>query len=97
MEWQILEVHAENEQVRKVRYKAIYDEIETEGYCYFTESGNVPFEELTEAQIISWVKESFVKDGICTITARLKEQANQLKKQMEVRLPWETKTFKLPI
>jgi hypothetical protein len=96
-EWQILEVHAEDEQVTKVRYKASYEGVETEGYCHFYERGSIPFDELSEVQIIAWVKGSFLEHGVCSVTARLKEQAERLKKQVEVRLPWETKTFKLPI
>jgi hypothetical protein len=100
-EWKIIELHAAKDKITSAKYfieaTSNGNKVETEGYCYFNESGDVPLAEVTEAQVIQWIKELTTVDGVCHITKRLAEQLNYLDTQKKISLPWQPKTFKLPI
>jgi hypothetical protein len=100
-EWKITELHAAGDKITSAKYfieaTDSGNKVETEGYCYFNESGDVPLVNVTEAQVIQWIKESTTVDGVCHITKRLEEQLNYLDAQKKINLPWRPKTFKLPI
>lgn len=68
--------------------------VETEGNWFFQEpSKTVPFENVTEEMVASWVKEQAVIDGKSMIEQRLSEQIDAVKKQTVTVAPWLPQTF----
>jgi len=100
-EWKITELHAAKDKIASAKYfieaTDSGNKVETEGYCYFNEPGDIPLEQITEVQVIQWIKDSTTKDGVCHITKRLEEQLNYLGTQKKVNLPWRPKTFTLGV
>ena len=100
-EWKITELHAAEDKITSAKYfiEATNEDnkVESEGYCYFNGYGNIPLDEITEEQVIQWIKESMTQNGVCHITKRLEEQLNYLDTQKKISLPWQPKTFKLTI
>jgi len=96
--WKILEVHAENDLIVSARYFCSANEndntIETEGWWYFNEpSVKTPFNQVTEAMVIEWVKAETMKDGFNMIEARLSEQLQATEKEKKVTAPWLPQVF----
>jgi hypothetical protein len=89
--WKILGIQADGELVTQARYFASITEndflVETEGNWFFSNPKlTVPFVDVTEDIILSWID----KTGI---EARLAEQLAELKKQKVTVLPWLPQTF----
>lgn len=94
--WKILEIYADQGSITSVKYFCSVTEgdntVETEGYWSFPESGNVPFEEVTEEIIAGWIEESAVVDGKNVIKSRLAEQLKTLSNK-PVPAPWMPQVF----
>lgn len=96
--WQILEVFAEGESLKKVKYllKA-QDEsniVETEGYHQFSEGAVLkPFSEIKEENLIAWLDRDTTKDDLNLIKLNLENQLQALKNSEKVEFPWLANTF----
>jgi hypothetical protein len=89
--WKILGIEADGELITQARYFATATEggftVETEGNWFILEPKlTVPFDDVTEDMIVSWID----KTGI---EARLAEQLAALKKQKVTVMPWLPQTF----
>jgi len=89
--WKILGIEADGELITQARYLAAIKDgdfiVETEGNWFLREPKiTVPFADVTEDMIVSWID----KTGI---EARLAEQLAELKKQKVTVLPWLPQTF----
>lgn len=96
--WSILEISAKNEVIDFARYKTVIENgefsVETEGNWWFTEPTlKVPFVNVTEEMVISWIQKETMKDGVNLIESRLKEQLETLKEQESVIAPWLPQVF----
>ena len=94
--WKILEVSAKDGVITHARYHVTASSenksVETEGNWYFDcPIAKVPFEQVTEEMVASWIETEAVKDGICHITARLQEQLESL--EDKVIPPWQPQIF----
>ena len=99
--WKITDLEAADGVIKSAKYfiEATHgnNKVETEGYCYFREFGDTPLAEVTETQVIQWIKDLTTEEGVCHITQRLEEQLNSIGGQAAVDLPWRPKTFKLTV
>ena len=89
--WKILGIEADGELITQARYFAAITEgdfiVETEGNWFFPEPQlTVPFDDVTEDMIMSWIDKT-------NIEARLAEQLAALKKQKVTVAPWLPQTF----
>jgi hypothetical protein len=89
--WKILGIEATGELITQARYFATITEgglkVETEGNWFIPEPKlTVPFADVTEDMIVSWIDKSGIE-------ARLVEQLAELKKQKVTVLPWLPQTF----
>lgn len=95
MEWKILNLRAINGEVKEVQYLATLTEnglsVQSEGYCYFDDFGGVPFDQLTENQVIGWVAEKMT-----SVEPMLRNQIQNYGMQ-SVALPWTPPTFSVQI
>jgi len=96
--WSILDISANNGFITHAKYKVILTDqdqvVETEGNWWFngTES-KVPFEQVTEEMVASWIEEETMKDGINLIKSRLEEQLNVINSKKTVIAPWLPQVF----
>jgi hypothetical protein len=93
--WKITDMQAVDGVIKAVKYHVQLadggNSVETEGYCYLSGNGGTPVAELTEEQVIGWVKE------VCPeIENVLRMQLNNVQPE-EVALPWRPATFKLSV
>jgi hypothetical protein len=96
--WKILEISAENELITHAKYHcALLDDtniVETEGNWWFKEPlGSIPFSEVTEEMVVSWIENESMKDGQNIIKSRLQEQLELIKKSKSVVPPWKPQVF----
>lgn len=96
--WSILDIFAENDLITYAKYFVIAKEgdlsVETEGNWWFQNPTiKVPFSEVTEEMVVSWIKQETIKDGINLIESRLKEQLDNLEKNASVVAPWLPQVF----
>lgn len=96
MQWKISQVKAEEGVILSAKYHVLCEQdgfkADTEGYWHFTDSrGSVPFEEVTEAQVATWIK----NESKGMIEARLQEQIDALKAEKPSKLPWMMNVFTL--
>lgn len=93
--WKILELYADEGRITSARYHCTAtegdDSVETEGNWDFPESGNVPFDQVTEEMVVGWIEQAAMKDGKSVIKSRLEEQLNNKKKP--VPAPWMPQVF----
>jgi hypothetical protein len=97
-EWKILEVFANNEVITGCRYHLTGTDgdtsVETEGNWYFDcPTPTVPFSEVTEEMIVSWVENSAVKDGQNHIKINIENQIKALNSSKPVVAPWLPQTY----
>jgi hypothetical protein len=90
MEWKILDIEAKDGLITSAKYYVSNGTVDTEGNWYFPESGQVPFEQVTEEMVIKWIKESSMKDGKNIIESRIEEQSEQPVRAVP---PWLPQTF----
>lgn len=98
-EWKILSVQANEEGViTEARYFAsmetVNGKVETEGNWFFREPKlNIPFDSVTEENVIEWIKEETTKDGKNSVEYRLNEQIEALASQRDTVAPWMPQIF----
>jgi len=96
--WKILEIFANDTVITGCKYHLTGTEgeisVETEGNYYFNEpSEKVPFAEVTESTIISWLEQEAIFDGKNHIKLGLEKQINTLKTHKPTVAPWLSDTF----
>jgi len=96
--WKILELKAAGDLITAARYfcAAESDDIsvETEGWWYFQEPKMTkPFANVTEADVIGWIKQQTTQDGKNQVEGRLAAQVEALANQRLVVAPWLPQTF----
>lgn len=88
MDCKILEIEAEDGVITAARYLCSYAGVESEGWWRFQELSVKAFEEISEADVISWV----VREAGDSIQKNLQEQAQRSK--IKTPAPWLPQTFK---
>lgn len=96
--WKILGIKADGDLITQARYFARLENqfaaVETEGNWFFREPKmTVPFDQVTEAMIVEWIKAETMADGKNMIEARLAEQMVNVVKQQDRPLPWAPQVF----
>ena len=96
--WKILEISAENEIITHAKYYVTASEddrlVETEGNWWFQNPVlNIPFADVTEQMVASWIEKETMKDGINLIESRLEEQLIALKSNDIAVAPWLPQVF----
>jgi len=96
--WKILEISAENNVITHAKYKvSLTDQdktVETEGNWWFNGTEiKVPFEQVTEEMVASWIEQETMKDGVNLIKSRLEEQLNVVNSNKTVIAPWLPQVF----
>ena len=89
--WKILEVSAKEGLITKARYKVTFSDentsVETEGNWVFENPVlSIPFSEVTEDLVISWVQKETTKFDENIIESNLQAQANNI--DLSVLFPW---------
>jgi hypothetical protein len=98
--WKILEIFVEGEAITHAKYHVLADDdtntVETEGNWEFDKfSVKTPYAQVTENQVISWIKEGATQYGQNVIESRLEEQLALLGKTKSVVPPWKPPVFTL--
>jgi len=98
--WKILDISVEGEAITHAKYHVLATDdtntVETEGNCEFDKySVKTPYAEVTENQVISWIKEGATQYGQNVIESRLEEQLALLGKTKSVVPPWKPPVFTL--
>jgi len=96
--WSILDISAKDGLITYAKYKVELSDqdqiVETEGNWWFSNPViKVPFDQVTEEMVCSWIEQETMKDGINLIKSRLEEQLNELNKQDSVVAPWLPQVF----
>jgi len=96
--WNILEISSENDVIFHAKYKVTANNddhsVETEGNWWFNNPTlKVPFNEVTEEMVCSWIEQETMKDGINLIKSRLEEQLENLTISKNVVAPWLPQVF----
>lgn len=100
--WQISEVQNNDGLIIRAKYYVIAKEddlsVETEGYWTFNDPKlNIPFDQITEEMIVEWIEKETMRDGVCVIKSRLKEQLDSLTQNQFVPPPWMPQTFSVKL
>ena len=95
--WKIHDIEATDGLITSVKYSVIAREIdtvvETEGNWNFGDPVlRKPFDEVTEEDVIAWVKADSIREAKNIIESRLEEQVIALEKQ-KVIPPWLPQVF----
>jgi len=98
--WKILDISVEGEAITHAKYHVLATDdtntVETEGNWKFDKfSVKTPYAEVTENQVISWIKEGATQYGQNVIESRLEEQLALLGKTKSVVPPWKPPVFTL--
>jgi hypothetical protein len=97
-EWKILEVFANEGVITGCRYHVTGTDdvsVESEGNFYFNEpSEKVPFLDVTEEMIISWIENEAMRDGQNHIKMGIEKQIEALKSHKPTPAPWMPQVFK---
>ena len=96
--WKILGIKADGDLITQARYFVRAENktaaVETEGNWFFREPKmTVPFDQVTEAMIVEWIKAETMIDGKNMIEARLAEQMVNVVEQEDRPLPWAPQVF----
>lgn len=98
--WKILDLFADkNGVVKSARYFVTATDgvntVETEGNADIPTGEIVTsFDQITEAQVIDWVKKVIMQNGENPIELRLQEQLEVLKTQEKTKAPWVKAVYK---
>ena len=95
--WKIHDIDATDGLITQVKYSVVAREldisVETEGYWKFGDPVlRKPFEQVTEEDVIAWVKVDSIRESKNIIESRLEEQVIALEKQ-KVIPPWLPQVF----
>ena len=98
--WKILDISVEGKVITRAKYHVLatdeINEVETEGIWEFDKfNPTTPYAEVTEAQVISWIKDGATQYGQNVIESRLEEQLALLSKSKSVVPPWKPPVFTL--
>lgn len=98
--WKILDISVEGEVITRAKYHVFatddINKVETEGLWDFDKFNPVtPYADVTEAQVISWIKDGATQFGKNVIESRLEEQLALLSKSKSVVPPWKPPVFTL--
>lgn len=95
--WKITEVLSENDVLQNVKYEVIGEqdgkEVATEGYAPIELPQEVKFSELSERELLSYLKRFYIQGDVNLIESRLAEQLNYLNKNITTKAPWHIDTF----
>lgn len=96
--WTISDIEADNELITSAKYHLVATlgelSVATEGNWFFSNVvGNVPFLEVTEQMVATWIDNDCIKDGVSVIKSRLEEQLALLEKAKSVVPPWKPQVF----
>ena len=98
-EWKSLDVKSNDDGlITEARYLVSVEtkkhKIESEGNCFFKEPKLViPFDHVTEENVIDWIKEETTQDGKNSVELRLDEQLKSLEAQRDTVAPWMPQIF----
>jgi len=98
-DWKILEISAKNDLITHAKYHVLAEadtgeKVETEGNWWFSNKIlNKPFDEVTEADVASWIENETTQNGINLIKSRLEEQLASLQGNRVVVAPWLPQIF----
>jgi len=95
MIWKIIDLISENGVITQVKYSVTESSVKTEGYWTFKDNSHKVVDQLSEIDVINWIKAESVVDGICIIEANLKKQLNNM--QDVVKKPWVIPTFTVKV
>ena len=93
-EWKILGITSNDDGlITEARYHVSLEKkkhkVESEGNCFFKEPQLViPFDQVTEENVIDWIKEETTQDGKNSVELRLNEQLEALASQRDTVVPW---------
>lgn len=95
--WTISDIQAEDGRIVSAKYHVVAESddlsVATEGNWSFDGVASVPFEDVTEEMVISWIEELSFRDGKCVIKSRLDEQLEALANRKSVVAPWLPQVF----
>jgi hypothetical protein len=96
--WQIEAITAANEVITGAKYRVTAQDgehtVSTEGFWTFAgQQKSIPFADVTEQNIVDWIKGEAVRDGRSLIEGRLQEQIDALKAESVVIPPWKPQIF----
>ncbi len=98
-EWKILRITSNDDGlITEARYHVSVEKkkhkVESEGNCFFKEPQLViPFDQVTEQNVIEWIKEETTQDGKNSVELRLNEQLEALASQRDTVAPWMPQIF----
>ena len=98
--WKILDIFVEDEVITHAKYHVLATDetnvVETEGNWEFDKfNAQTPYAEVTEQQVIDWIKDGATQYGQNVIESRLEEQLALLGKTKSVVPPWKPPVFTL--
>jgi len=96
--WKILDIFVEGEAITHAKYHVwATDEanvVETEGNWEFDKFNvKMPYAQVTEQNVIDWIKDGATQYGQNVIESRLEEQLALLSKTKSVVPPWKPPVF----
>jgi len=96
--WKITELKCDESAIYQAKYHVTIQEddlsVETEGYWTFNDTAlTIPFDQVTEDMIVKWIEKETMRDGVCVIKSRLKEQLDSLSKSQFSPPPWQPQIF----
>jgi len=96
--WSILDISAKDGLITHAKYKVELSDqdqiVETEGNWWFNGTeAKVPFDQVTEEMVVSWIEQETMKDGVNLIKSRLEEQLNVVNSEKTVIAPWLPQVF----
>lgn len=97
--WKILEVTSEEGLITHAKYFVEgtdeQNTVQSEGNWWFSDKIiKKPFDEVTEEDIISWIENETMQDGINLIKSNLDNQLASLKTATNSKFPWDA-TFSI--
>ena len=97
--WKILEIDGKDGVITHAKYHVTavdeQNSVETEGFWKFGDpTAKIPFEQVTQDDVIDWIQKESVQFGENIIESRLKEQLDALK-AAKVLPPWVPQVFSL--
>ena len=95
MIWKILDLISKDGAITQVKYSVTKDSVSTEGYWTFKNKNHKVVEQLSEIDVINWIKAESIINDVCIIEDNLQKQLNNV--QNVVKKPWIIPTFTVKI
>ena len=100
-EWKIKELTSIDDQIDSLKYYVKATEgdfvVETEGYADLKLPPEVIFKDLTEVELIEYLKRFYIQENVNTIESNLSKQLANLAKVRTNLPPWHVETFKVEV